>query len=73
MYRFEQYGVPQARHRIVIVGIRGDLGIKFKVPAITRLNPITCKEAIENPPIPKTASNNELTRQSPQVIERTVR
>ena len=35
MYKFEEYGVPQTRHRIIIVGIRNDLdakGIKFKVP-----------------------------------------
>ena len=25
LYKFEQYGVPQARHRIIIVGIRNDL------------------------------------------------
>ncbi|MFG5604728.1 DNA cytosine methyltransferase, partial [Enterococcus faecalis] len=24
-YKFEQYGVPQARHRIIIVGIRNDI------------------------------------------------
>ena len=36
LYKFEQYGVPQTRHRIIIVGIRNDLaekGIKFKVPS----------------------------------------
>ena len=36
MYKFEEYGVPQTRHRIIIVGIRHDLdakGIKFRVPS----------------------------------------
>ena len=33
LYKFEQYGVPQARHRIIIVGIREDLGVDFRVPS----------------------------------------
>ena len=33
LYRFEEYSVPQARHRIIIVGIRSDIGLEFKVPA----------------------------------------
>lgn len=70
LYKFENYGVPQSRHRIIIVGIRKDLNIKFKVPAITTIKPITVKQAIEKPPISKDAFNNELTKQSVQVIER---
>ena len=31
---------------------------------------VTCKTAIENPPIPKNAANNELTKQSSTVVER---
>ena len=34
-YKSEEYGVPQKRHRIIIVGMRNDLGLKFKVPAPT--------------------------------------
>lgn len=72
LYKFEQYGVPQARHRIIIIGIRNDLHTIFKVPAPAPYSHInnTCRFAIENPPIPADASNNELTRQSPIVIER---
>jgi DNA (cytosine-5)-methyltransferase 1 len=70
LYKFEQYGVPQARHRIIIIGIRNDINVKFYVPAPTHNVPVTCREAIENPPIPDDASNNELTKQSQQVIER---
>lgn len=29
LYCFEQYGVPQARHRYIIVGIRDDLQVTF--------------------------------------------
>jgi len=69
LYKFEQYGVPQARHRFIIVGIRSDLNLSFKVPAPS-LHIQTCKDALENPPIPADAKNQEKTRQSQQVIDR---
>lgn len=70
LYKFEQYGVPQARHRIIIVGIREDLGITFKVPVLKNTKMISARDAIVIPPIPPGAPNNELTRQSEAVIER---
>jgi DNA (cytosine-5)-methyltransferase 1 len=72
LYKFEEYGIPQKRHRIIIVGIEKKEKIKFKVPApTTRDNPISAQKAIEEPPInPKTATNNELTKQSKTVVER---
>jgi DNA (cytosine-5)-methyltransferase 1 len=73
LYHFEDYGVPQNRHRIVIVGINSDLmpGTKFMVPAPThRDNPVTCQQAIDIPPITALMSNIELTKQSRSVIER---
>lgn len=71
LYKFEQYGVPQARHRIIIVGIREDLDISFKVPAPTHISKYkTSKEALTIPEIPKEALNNEITRQSALVVER---
>lgn len=70
LYKFEEYGVPQARHRIIIVGIRNDLPVDFKVPFLPGVKTKTAREAIENPPIPKGAPNNELTKQSEAVIER---
>lgn len=72
LYKFEEYGVPQARHRMIIVGIREDLKYDFKIPSTKPYQGIdnTCKTAIEVPPIPKDAHNNELTKQSAQVIER---
>lgn len=69
LYKFEEYGIPQARHRVIIIGIRNDLPYEFKIPAPS--NDIkTCKEAIENPPIKHDAFNNELTKQSEQVVKR---
>jgi len=71
LYKFEEYGVPQTRHRIVIVGIRKDLGLEFKVPApITLGRYISSQEAIENPPIPPDAPNHEITKQAKIVVER---
>ena len=69
LYKFEDYGIPQARHRYIIIGFRRDLGLKFQVPRPNFLMH-TCKEAIENPPIPASAKNHELTKQSRVVIER---
>jgi len=72
LYKFEEYGVPQARHRIIIVGIRKDIDVQFKVPSTEPYKDIdnTCRTAIENPPIPKDAFNNEATKQSDIVVKR---
>ena len=72
LYKFEEYGVPQSRRRIIIVGIRDDLPFEFKIPSPKPYQNIdvSCRAALENPPIPQDAPNNELTRQSPQVVER---
>ena len=66
-YKFEEYGIPQARHRIIIVGIKKELNLKFKVPK-QNYKTMTAKEALSN--IPANAHNNELTKNSKQVIER---
>jgi len=71
LYKFEEYGVPQARHRVIMVGIRKDLGLIFKAPAPTHLDKkLSCREAIESPPIKSQAPNHELTKQHPRVVER---
>ena len=70
LYKFEEYGVPQARHRIIIVGIRKDKQMKFKVPSPAGHQMRTCREALEEPPIPPDAPNHERTKQSPLVIQR---
>ena len=70
-YRFEDYGVPQARHRVIIVGFSRKTGLTFRVPAPTHLGrPVTAKEAIEQTPIETDAKNHEFTKQSKAVIER---
>jgi DNA (cytosine-5)-methyltransferase 1 len=72
LYKFEEYGVPQARHRVIIVGIRNDMPVEFRVPSPAPYRDIdnSCRTAIEVPPIPDNAFNNERTRQSQQVIDR---
>ena len=70
LYEFERYGVPQARHRVIIVGIRDDLPFEFNIPSYEQYKMRTCRQAIEEPPIPKDAPNNERTKQSKQVVER---
>jgi DNA (cytosine-5)-methyltransferase 1 len=72
LYKFEEYGVPQARHRIIIVGIKKDVEVKFRVPSPAPFAGIdnTCRTAIEKPPIQKNAPNNEATKQSPTVVRR---
>lgn len=72
LYKFEEYGIPQARHRIIIIGIRNDLPYVYYPPNpdIYKNENNTCKNAIENPPIPNWATNNELTKQSQTVIAR---
>lgn len=72
LYKFERYGVPQSRHRIIIVGIRSDLGKFFQIPSPEPYKNIdvSSRNAIENPPIADNAYNHELTKQSETVIER---
>ena len=72
LYKFEEYGIPQARHRIIIIGIRNDIDVVYHVPSPNPYAGIdnTCRTAIEVPPIPDNATNNERTNQSQQVIER---
>lgn len=71
LYKFEEYGVPQYRHRFIIVGIRADLGLKFQVPAKTTPFPeqyISVKSALRD--IPKNVANMEYQRMNKIVIQR---
>jgi DNA (cytosine-5)-methyltransferase 1 len=70
LYKSEYYGVPQTRHRVLIIGFRKDLNLTFKVPTPTHKQFVTTKQALEVPPIPINAFNNELTKQNARVVER---
>ena len=71
-YKFDQYGVPQRRHRILIVGIRADLSVQFAVPHPVMYADIDTSvgRRLTEPPIHPGAPNHERTRQSKAVIER---
>jgi len=66
-YKFEDYGVPQARHRIIIIGIRDDIKVEFRVPAPSLVRK-TSRMALAD--IPAWATGQELTRQSETVVDR---
>ena len=72
LYKFNEYGIPQTRHRIIIIGIRKDLDVEYRVPSTLEFRgmDISAKNALENPPISSDAANNEFTKQSLQVIQR---
>ena len=57
-------GVPQARHRVIVVGIRNDLASKYyyRVPSTELYKNVdnSARNAIENPPIPENAFNADL-------------
>lgn len=66
-YKFEEYGVPQSRHRVIIVGIRNDIDVEFKIPKPS-MKIKTAAQALENisPDLP----DQETTKQSAAVVER---
>lgn len=70
LYKSEDYGVPQTRHRVIIVGIRKDLNVEFKVPnpQIFKNADISARTALSE--IPLNAPNNEIRNLSSKVIER---
>lgn len=69
LYKAEEYGIPQTRHRIIIVGVR-DGEPKFRVPSplIYSGIDISSQTALAN--IPESATNNEIRKLSPKVVKR---
>lgn len=70
LYKAEQYGVPQTRHRVIIVGIRDDLPVEFHVPAPEMFAhiDITSGTALSN--IPVDAPNSKPRNLSKKVVKR---
>jgi DNA (cytosine-5)-methyltransferase 1 len=70
LYKFEDYGIPQKRHRIIIVGIREDVNVVYEKPSTKPYRKIdnSAKKALSK--ISKNVENNKKTKQSPKVIER---
>jgi len=59
LFNFAEYGVPQIRERVIIVGIRNDIPFEFKKPAASHRegNFITSGEALKG--VEKALYNNE--------------
>lgn len=72
LYSFDDYGVPQRRQRIVIVGIRADMDVEFRVPSpeIYKGADVSARTSLMSPPINLYAPNHEFTRQSQNVVDR---
>lgn len=69
LYKAEEYGVPQTRHRYIIVGFDKTTGLRLSVPAPTHLNNyVSAQQALSN--IPKDAPNQEPAAIAAHVVER---
>lgn len=68
LINFADYGVPQKRERVIIVGIRKDLDGNFKFPMPThRDQHITVKEALKD--VERIPYNNELHKMKSSTID----
>ena len=72
LYNFAEYGVPQFRERVLLVGIRKDTGFNFIHPqpeyGLNRLYPYrTASEALEG--VETVPDNNEHQKIQPRTIE----
>ena len=69
LYRAEDYGVPQTRHRVIIVGIRNDLDVIFRVPdPQPYAQDISARTALRD--IPSWASNQDERKLDSKVVTR---
>lgn len=52
LIRAENYGIPQARHRVILLGIRDDLfeKVKDEIPSLMKQDPVPIKKVIKNLP-----------------------
>ena len=70
LYKAEEYGIPQTRHRVIIVGIRSDLSVEYHVPDPKQYCSMnnTAREALKD--IPENAPNNEKRKLTDAVSRR---
>lgn len=70
LYKAEQYGIPQTRHRVIIVGIREDIPVEFHVPSPEPYKncDVTSKTALSG--ILKNTPNNEVRKLTEKVVRR---
>ncbi|WP_416178090.1 DNA cytosine methyltransferase [Dialister sp.] len=70
LYKAEQYGVPQTRHRVIIVGIRNDLDVEFHVPDPAQYAWVDNSAGYAFSQISRGAPNNEIRKLVPKVQRR---
>ena len=70
LYKSELYGVPQTRHRVIIVGIRDDIDVTFHVPdpALYTDEDISARTALSG--ITSQMPNSEIRKLSDTVVRR---
>jgi len=70
LVNFANYGTPQIRERVLIVGVRKDLKETFHKPKTTHspLNYVSSKQALEG--VEKVLYNNEHQKIQPKTVER---
>lgn len=70
LYKAEQYGIPQTRHRVIIVGIRNDLDVSFKVPDPAKYKSCDISSRTALSDIPENAPNREERKLQEKVVRR---
>ena len=70
LYRSEDYGVPQLRHRVIIVGIRDDLKVAFQVPSPVPYAQLDVSARTALADIPQQAANHEVRPVGDRVARR---
>lgn len=70
LYKAEQYGIPQTRHRVIIVGMRNDIEVEYRVPdpAVYTHSDVSSATALMD--IPEDSPNNEVRKLTKDVVRR---
>ena len=62
LIKAEDYGIPQARHRVILLGIRDDVyeKVKDQIPSLTKQNLVPMKKVIKNLPKLRSGFSKEI-------------